>query len=150
MSGRAFQPIQRPSSTDTLIDPRGDHIRAEEYLAVLALFEFSGCSLQQMKAAEIQLSWTIHTPENAPPESDSFATGKKQSVRNSSSRDTVFLPETRVPPLRPLLKKLALAWMHRPTTQKWEDFRVKQPSPPRKDSRRMIEAMESGNLKAYH
>ncbi|OJD19414.1 hypothetical protein AJ78_00588 [Emergomyces pasteurianus Ep9510] len=57
MSAPAFQPIWRPSSTDTLIDPRGDHISSEECLAVLALLELSGCSPQEMRAAEIQLSW---------------------------------------------------------------------------------------------
>ncbi|KKZ67814.1 hypothetical protein EMCG_06524 [[Emmonsia] crescens] len=57
MSGPAFGPIRRPSSTDTLIDPREDHITMEEFLAALTLLELSGCSPQEMRAAEIQLSW---------------------------------------------------------------------------------------------
>ncbi|EEQ83820.1 uncharacterized protein BDCG_00625 [Blastomyces dermatitidis ER-3] len=55
MSGPAFEPTQRPSSASTLIDPRGDHLTAEECDAVLGLLKLSGCSPGQMRAAEIEL-----------------------------------------------------------------------------------------------
>ncbi|EDN02294.1 predicted protein [Histoplasma mississippiense (nom. inval.)] len=62
MSGPAFEPIPRPSSTDTLIDPGGDHLTEEEGHAVLALLKLSGRSPLEMRTAEIQLSWHCSYP----------------------------------------------------------------------------------------
>ncbi|KAG5296868.1 hypothetical protein I7I48_05824 [Histoplasma ohiense] len=62
MSGPAFEPIPRPSSTDTLIDPSGDHLTEEEGHAVLALLKLSGRSPLEMRTAEIQLSWHYGYP----------------------------------------------------------------------------------------
>ncbi|KLJ11388.1 hypothetical protein EMPG_09693 [Blastomyces silverae] len=55
MSGPAFQPTQRGSSADTLIDPRGHHFTADECEAVLGLLKFSGYGPQQMRTAELEL-----------------------------------------------------------------------------------------------
>ncbi|OJD26470.1 hypothetical protein ACJ73_02146 [Blastomyces percursus] len=55
MSGPAFEPTQRPSSASTLIDPRGDHLTAEECDAILGLLKLSGYNPQLMRAAEVEL-----------------------------------------------------------------------------------------------
>ncbi|PGH10411.1 hypothetical protein GX51_00170 [Blastomyces parvus] len=55
MSRFAFEPVQRPSSASTLIDPRGEDLTTDECEAVLGLLKLSGCNPQQMRTAEIEL-----------------------------------------------------------------------------------------------